>query len=168
MAFINAHRSLTTKTELDIFATPPTQNSVESGTTLCVRPISSLTDASPIEFLIPGSGDEYIDLAHTTLHLIAKIILDEPKVEKDVMNIAPVNNWMHSIFSQVDIYLNQKCITPPSNNYNYRAYIENLLNYGSDAKSSHLSSIVWEKDTAGKMDAVAISGDSANTGKGGL
>lgn len=164
MAFINAHRSLTTKTELDIFATPPTQNSVESGTTLCVRPISSLTDASPIEFLIPGSGDEYIDLAHTTLHLIAKIILDEPKVEKDVMNIAPVNNWMHSIFSQVDIYLNQKCITPPSNNYNYRAYIENLLNYGSDAKSSHLSSIVWEKDTAGKMDAVAISGDSANTG----
>lgn len=78
MAFINAHRSLTTKTELDIFATPPTQNSIDSGTTLCVRPISSLTDASPIEFLVPGSGDEYIDLAHTTLHLVAKIIPDDP------------------------------------------------------------------------------------------
>lgn len=36
MAFISSHRSMTTKTELDIFATPPTQNSVESGTTLCV------------------------------------------------------------------------------------------------------------------------------------
>lgn len=164
MAFINSHRSLTTKTELDIFATPPTQNSIDSGTTLCVRPISSLTDASPIEFLIPGSGDEYIDLAHTTLHLVAKIILDDPKPKDDDVNIAPVNNWLHSIFSQVDIYLNQKCITPPSNNYNYRAYIENLLNYGSDAKNSHLSSIVWEKDVAGLMDNLSITGNSGNTG----
>lgn len=164
MAFINSHRNLTTKTELDIFATPPTQNSIESGTTLCVRPISSLTDASPIEFLIPGSGEEYIDVAHTTLHLVAKIKPDEIEATKDnekkQPNIGPINNFLHSIFSQVDIYLNQKCITPPSNNYNYRAYIENLLNYGSDAKNSHLSSVIWEKDIAGKMDTI----DTGNTG----
>lgn len=155
MAFINSHRNMTTKTELDIFATPPTQNSVESGTTLCVRPISSLTDVSPIEFLIPGSGEEYIDLAHTTLHLIAKIKVDDSIEKGQEANIAPINNLLHSIFSQVDIHLNQKCITPPSNNYNYRAYIENLLNYGSDAKNSHLSSVIWEKDVSGKMDTLA-------------
>lgn len=172
MAFINSHRNLTTKTELDIFATPPTQSSVDSGTTLCVRPISSLTDASPIEFLIPGSGEEYIDLAHTTLHIVARVIADQipssttttTNATPEEPNIAPVNNWLHSIFSQVDIFLNQKCITPPSNNYNYRAYIENLLNYGSDAKNSHLSSIVWVKDVAGKMDEVKITGSSINTG----
>lgn len=169
MAFINSHRHLTTKSELDIFATPPTQNSIESGTTLCVRPISSLSDASPIEFLIPGSGEEYIDLAHTTLHLIAKIKVDDPiTTEKDgkeaPFNVAPVNNFLHSIFAQVDIYLNQKCITPPSNNYNYRAYIENMLNYGSDAKASHLTSVIWEKDTAGKMDNLDIVGTSYNAG----
>lgn len=165
MAFISAHKNLTTKTELDIFATPATQTSVDSGTTLCVRPISSLTDASPIEFLIPGSGEEYIDLAHTTLHLVARVKHDEiPTTGAGDVNIAPVNNWLHSIFSQVDIFLNQKCITPPSNNYNYRAYIENLLNYGSDAKNSHLSSILWAKDDAGKMDEVKITGALSNNG----
>lgn len=165
MAFISAHKNLTTKTELDIFATPATQTSVDSGTTLCVRPISSLTDASPIEFLIPGSGEEYIDLAHTTLHLVARVKHDEiPTTGAGDVNIAPVNNWLHSIFSQVDIFLNQKCITPPSNNYNYRAYIENLLNYGSDAKNSHLSSILWAKDDAGKMDEVKIAGALSNNG----
>lgn len=165
MAFINLHKNMTTKTELDIFATPPTQNSIDSGTTLCVRPISSLTDASPIEFLIPGSGEEYIDLAHTTLHLVAKIKVDDTiSKDKDAKpaNIAPVNNFLHSIFSQVDIHLNQKCITPPSNNYNYRSYIENLLNYGCDAKNSHLSSVIWEKDMAGKMDTLDVV--NGNTG----
>lgn len=166
MAFINSHRNLTTKTELDIFATPPTQNSIESGTTLCVRPISSLTDASPIEFLIPGSGEEYIDLAHTTLHLVVKIKTDETIPKDKVNDIAPVNNFLHSIFSQVDIYLNQKCITPPSNNYNYRAYIENLLNYGSDAKYSHLSSVIWEKDIAGNMDNSNVDDKAASCNTG--
>lgn len=164
MAFINSHRTMTTKTELDIFATPSTQNSVESGTTLCVRPISSLTDASPLEFLIPGSGEEYIDLAHTMLHLVAKIKVDDNSDSKKEANIAPVNNFLHSIFTQVDIHLNQKCITPPSNNYNYRAYIENLLNYGSDAKNSHLSSVLWEKDIAGKMDNLDTIASICNTG----
>lgn len=166
MAFISSHRNLTTKTELDIFATPPTQNSIESGTTLCVRPISSLTDASPIEFLIPGSGEEYIDLAHTTLHLVVKIKTDETIPKDKVNDIAPVNNFLHSIFSQVDIYLNQKCITPPSNNYNYRAYIENLLNYGSDAKYSHLSSVIWEKDIAGNMDNSNVDDKAASCNTG--
>lgn len=159
MAFINSHVNFTTKSELDIFATPPTQNSIESGTTFCYRPLSVLSGASPIEFIIPNSGDEYIDLAHTTIHISAKIIVDDDAlVANQKPIIAPVNNWLHSIFSQVDIFLNQKCITPPSNNYNYRAYIENLLNYTDNAKSSHLTAGMWYKDEAGKMN------DSGNSG----
>lgn len=153
MAFINTHRGVTTKSELDIFATPPTQTSIESGATLCYRPVSTLSDTSPIEFLVSASGDEYIDLAHTTLHIIAKIVPDTKPTEtaSTLPNIAPVNNWIHSMFSQVDVYLNQKCITPPSNNYAYRAYIENLLNYGDLAKKSHLTAGLWYEDDAGKF-----------------
>lgn len=155
MAFINSHKNITTKTELDIFATPPTQNSIESGATLCYRPISSLRDASPIEFIVSASGDEYIDLAHTTIQIFAKIHVDGTVAAGSTADIAPVNNWLHSMFSQVEVYLNQKCVTPPSNNYNYRAYLEHLLNYGNDAKSSHLTTSMWYKDTAGKMGPVA-------------
>lgn len=151
MAYINSHSNITTKTELDIFATPPTQNSVEGGTTFCYRPLSVLSGTAPIEFIVPSSGDEYIDLAHTTLHITVKVQADEVLPENTELEAGPVNNWLHSLFSQVDIHLNQKCITPPSNNYNYRAYIENLLNYTDNAKKSHLTAGMWHKDTPGNM-----------------
>lgn len=153
MAYINTHRTPTVKSELDIFAVPPTQTSVESGAIQCYRPVSALTGTSPIEFLVPGSSEEYIDLAHTTIHILVRII--PGKLEKDeVANIAPVNNFLHSMFSQVDVYLNQKNVCPPSSHYNYRAYIENLLNYGEDAKNSHLQTALWYKDTANYMDSL--------------
>lgn len=113
MAFINSHKDVSTKSELDIFATPPTQTSIESGATLCFRPISVLSDTSPIEFLVTASGDEYIDLAHTTLHIIAKVKPVTSLAAGTEAQFAPVNNWLHSLFSQVDVYLNQKCISPP-------------------------------------------------------
>jgi hypothetical protein len=158
MAFINQHTSLSLKTELDLFALPPTQNSVEYGHYTTYRPLAPLTNDSPIEFVVAGTSDEYIDLAHTMIYLQVKIIKNEnpPLIEggrRSVHNVAPVNNWLHSMFTQVDVYLNQKSITPPSNNYNYRAYIENLLNYGKDAKKTHLQSSFWYKDTAEHMEA---------------
>lgn len=151
MAFINSHSNVTTKSELDIFATPPTQNRIESGSTFCYRPLSVLSGSAPIEFVIPSSGDEYIDLAHTTLRIVAKLIIDEKMGADKVAEVAPANNWLHTMFSQIDVYLNQKCITPPSNNYNYRAYIENLLNYTDNAKKSHLTAGMWYRDEPGKM-----------------
>lgn len=163
MAFLNLHKTATTKSELDIFAVPPTQNSVESGQMQCYRPFSTLSDNSPIEFLVPGHGDEYIDLTHTMIYITAKINIKDSANEKsasDEANVAPINNWLHSMFSQVDIYLNQKCITPPSNCYNYRSYVENLLNYGDDAKTTHLATNFWYQDTAGNMDKT----DTANAG----
>lgn len=73
--------------------------------------------------------------------------------DSDVM-IGPVNNLLHSMFTQVDVYLNQKLVSPPNNAYAYRSYIETLLNYGPAASGSHLTSSLWYLDTAGYMDSV--------------
>ena len=70
--------------------------------------------------------------------------------------MAPVNNWLHSLFSQVDVYLSGTLVTPSTNTYPYRAYIETLLSYGSEAKETQLTSQLWYKDTAGRMDSVKI------------
>lgn len=43
-------------------------------------------------------------------------------------------------------------MSSPGNTYAYRSYIETLLNYGPDAKTSHLTSALWYTDTAGHMD----------------
>ena len=40
-----------------------------------------------------------------------------------VLPVGPVNNWLHSLFSQVDVYLNGTLVTPSTNTYAYRAYM---------------------------------------------
>lgn len=159
MAYINSHKSPTAKTELDIFAVPPTQSSVESGIIQCFRPISALTDTSPIEFIIPASSEEYIDLSHTTINLSVRIITTGENVV-----CAPINNFLHSMFSQVDVFLNQRNVCPPSSHYGYRSYIEKLLNYGYEAKSTHLQTDLWYKDDAGQMATLTDTDAARNKG----
>lgn len=159
MAYVNSHRSPTIKTELDLFAVPPTQSSVESGAIQCYRPVSALTANAPIEFIIPPSNEEYLDLAHTTLHVTVKI-----NRATNAQNVAPVNNFLHSMFSQVDVFLNQRNVSPPSTRYSYRSYIEKLLNYGHEAKNTHLQTDLWFKDTPGQMDRITVEDQSSNQG----
>ena len=110
----------------------------------------ALTDDSPIEFAVPGQGDEYIDLAHTMLSIHAQIMPSNVGAWRNEFKawdgITPVNNLLHSLFSQVDVYLNQKLVSPPNNTYAYRAHIGTLLNYGPAAKKSHLTSVLWYDD----------------------
>lgn len=160
MAFLHHNSCECIKSELDLFALPSTQTSIEGGQWIHYSPISSLTDDGPIEFVVPGNGDDYIDLSHTLLHIKAKVQNSDASNIRSGTSVAPVNNWLHSLFSQLDIYLNQKLVSPPNNTYGYRAYIETLLNYGTAAKKSHLTCGLWYKDTASKMNSC----DSSNTG----
>lgn len=155
MAFLHTHSCECVKSELDLFSVPPTQATIENSHWIHYKPISSLTRNSPIEFHVPGNNDEYLDLAHTMLRIKAKIVNDSPITADNQAGAAlvgPVNNFLHSIFSQVDVSLNQKLVSPTSNNYAYRAYIETLLNYSEEAKKSHLGTVLWCDDTAGSMD----------------
>lgn len=154
MSFIHQKSCECVKTELDLFSLPPTQTSIENGKWVQYKPVASLTDDSPIEFVVPGHGDEYTDLSHTLLQVVASIENADgsPVSNADKDAVGPVNNWLHSLFSQVDVYMNQKLVSPQNNTYAYRAYIETLLNYGVDAKSSHLTTVLWADDTAGHMD----------------
>ena len=77
--------------------------------------------------------------------------------------VAPVNNWLHTLFSQVDVYLNDTLVTPSSNSYPFRSYVETLLRYGAEAKKTQLTSQLWYKDTAGHM-----AGTTINAGNLGL
>ena len=68
-------------------------------------------------------------------------------------SIAPINNFLHSLFRQVDVYLNGKQVTPAMGTYAYRAYLETLLNYDVSSKGSQLTSAMYYKDTAGEMES---------------
>jgi hypothetical protein len=78
------------------------------------------------------------------------------------IQVGPSNLWMHALFSQVEVFLNNKLVTPSSTAYPYRTYIETILNFSKDAKDSHLTSALFYK--AGKMDVVNPLAQDANTG----
>ena len=156
MAFVHRQSCEGVKSELDLFGVPPTQTSIEDAQWVEHQPMASLESGGPIEFLLPGSGDTYLDLASSYLHVQAKVTKGNGTPLDPDNAVAPVNNWLHSLFSQVDVYLNGTLVTPSTNTYPYCAYIETLLSYGSEAKETQLTSQLWYKDTAGRMDAVNI------------
>ena len=145
------------KSELDLFSVPPTQVEMEKGFWEDIDPITSIAASDTIEFLCAANSGVYTDLASSYLHVKAKITAaDGANLDADVQ-VGPVNLWLHALFSQVEVFLNNKLVTPSSTAYPYRAYIETILNFSKDAKDSHLTSALFYKDKAGKMDSVVVS-----------
>ena len=73
MAFVHRQSCEGVKTELDLFTVPPTQNCIAESHVVEHQPMASLDSGGPIEFFIPGSGDDYMDLANTMLHVQVKV-----------------------------------------------------------------------------------------------
>ena len=154
MSYVHPFSKRCDKSEIDLFSVPPTQQSLERGRWIGYAPLSSVENTdSPINFLVTGT-DKYIDLSKTILTVTGKIVKDNESVldGANQTSVAPVNNFLHSLFKQVDVYLNGKQVTPAMGTYAYRAYIETLLNYDVSAKESQFSSALYYKDTATKMD----------------
>ena len=127
------------RSELELFSLPPLQLAVEDGQWVEYNPVSSITSGAPIEFVVTGGSEEYIDLSKTLIEVKAVIKELSGEIAPKTKHIAPVNNTLHSLFSQVDVSLNDVPVSSSTTTYPYRAYIENHLNYGSDAKDSRLS-----------------------------
>lgn len=154
------------KSELDIFSALPVQSNILKTEEVSYKPIASLDNSSVLEFVSLGHGDTYRDLSSIYLRLKVQLIklkngkevpytgdekwktknADGSEVESTATAVGVVNNIMHSLFRQCTIYLNGKPIAQTDNNYHFRAYIENLLNYGKDAASTHLESVGWYLD----------------------
>ena len=164
MSFAHEMSCECTKSELDIFSVPPTQTSMEQGSWVEYHPLTTVTNGSPIEFDISASGEDYIDFANTLLYVKTKITAPNGTDLADDAAVGPVNLFLHSLFSQVDISLNGTLITASTNTYPYRAMMETLLSYGEDAKRSQLTSSLFYKDQAGRMDSVDFADGAANKG----
>ena len=166
MSYVHPFSKRCDKSEIDLFSVPPTQQSLERGRWIDYAPLSSVENPdSAITYLIAGT-DEYIDLSKTILTVTGKITAEggATLTGGNQTSVAPVNNFLHSLFKQVDVYLNGKQVTPAMSTYAYRAYIETLLNYDVSAKKSQFTSALYYKDTATKMDeAGSLPGSSPKT-----
>jgi len=78
------------------------------------NPISSLADGTAIEYVVGGSGQDYIDLQNSTDKSTTSTSTDN--IDKS-NNVGPINLWLHSLFSEVDMKLNDTLITSSNNTY---------------------------------------------------
>jgi len=161
MAFVHPQSCECTKSELDLFIVPPTQTSIESGTFVEYNPIATISQGTPIEFSITGAGQDYLDLSNTQLYVRAQIVRANNEVIEAVDHVGPTNLFLHSLFSEVDITLNETLLTASNNIYAYRSYLETLLSYCTGAKTSQLTSALYYKDTASHFENANPHDDAA-------
>jgi hypothetical protein len=140
------------KSELDIFEPPATQTSLDKAVWHECPPVSQPVGHSPVQFHISGSGDDYIDLMNTLLYVRVRIVDKHGAAVKPSDKAAPVNNLMHSLFSQIEVSLNNNIVEHLNSLYPYRSIMSTLMNYGSEAAKGQLQGVLFSKDTAGSMD----------------
>ena len=142
--------------EFDILAPKPVQSAILGTDVAHYKPIATV-DQNDLEFLIPRDTETYIDL-DIKLFVRGKIIGADGKDLDDSDFTVGTNNFFHFLFSQCSISLNGVNITPASELFPYRSYLESLLTYGSDAANSHLTNAYWYLD-----EGDVLAGDPTST-----
>lgn len=154
--------------QFDLWAVPSTQISAERDVESDHRPMSSVSQESPIEFQITTARDEYLNFAETYLYLKCRVKLNKDgemsPTSADWDTVIPTQYFMHSIFKQVDLYINGKSITHAPQEYNYKAYLEALLGFCDDAKKSYLTASLWMSDSERNKEIRPLS-DTSPIGK---
>ena len=149
MSIVSESSPVTTLAEYDLFGLPAVHTTVESTIQTEHRPISILNSGGHIEFNVPTAINEYIIPNETYLHVKLRVILnntDKTDVANDWNNVSIVNNFLNSLFQQIDFCVGDTQITTSLQTHAFKSYFENLLNYGEEAKKSFLSASGWFND----------------------
>ena len=147
-----------TKTEVAYDAVPLRQVVVVDSYTSYHGPLAALSDNAPMQFVVQGSGADYYDPSDMRLKLKVKLIKVGDDAIANTDDVAPINDIANTMFSQVDVVLNDTVISQSTNMYPYKAYLSNLLGNSDDIKQTQLYMEGWETDLPGKFDAADNTG----------
>ena len=132
---------------MDFKSIPDTLDAIERVQYVEYRPLNQVSAQSPIDIVIPGSGD-YIDLSRSMLHVKFKIVRSDGTAMTDTDYVSMVNLSLESMFNQVEVYLNSTLVSPSVNLFPYCAMIDTLFKYGINTKATRLKSLGYYHDTA--------------------
>jgi len=147
--------------QLQLFAPKQFPQELFGNEYISIDPYRPLTDKStgPLEFVLKENKD-YIDLQQTVLRIKVKIANDDDKaiaapVAPGDDHVAFVNNAMHSLFSDVILYINDKRVEGGDRMYPYKAYMNTIFRYSKEVQEGQLFSSGFIRDDHTKMDDVA-------------
>ena len=139
--------------DLALFSLPPMNVAEDKVMWVEHLPTFGKDGKTSIQFHIPGTGNQYTDLSKTDLCLKVAIVhkngdffTQQEDNGKTIQSAIPIDNVLHSLFSMVDIKLNNTLVSTSGTNYMYKSYIENVLNYNKNARDIQMSMIGYTGD----------------------
>ena len=138
---------------LDLFSFPALHTAIEDSEYVEHRPLAALGSDGPVEFVVSG-GSPYLDLSQSYLRVKVKVVKPNGDNIEAGQQVVPANLTLHSMWSDVTVFVGGVEVSNCSGAYPYLAYLQTLLSYGKDAKQSHLQAAMWYADTAAHFDKV--------------
>jgi hypothetical protein len=149
MALVNEMSPVTALPELDLFASATVQTSIESTRSYEVRPVSQLNTGGHYEFIIHNAANEYVRPDDITLSATMRVNLlkrgSTPTID-DWKLLSLSNNFLNSLWSQVDLIIGDVQITQSLQTYPYKSYIDLILGAKKDSIRSFLHLSGFYKD----------------------
>ena len=125
---------------LDMFKVPPTDLSMASRRYVKINKFN--TGINPVNFQVDPQ-DDFIDLSESYFEVEFVVKKDNAGnlVAGDVIGLA--NNLAHTLFRQINVRLNGTLISPQTDTYHYKAFIEAALNHDRDDGSTIMTPEGW-------------------------
>ena len=99
-----------------------------------IFPINSLNEAS-IEFQLETDRNIFLDLQEIALSLKFSVLKGNRKIE-DADDVYLVNNFLHSLFLNVGVYLNNEQVHTSNGLYPHKAFLSNELSGTKERKEA--------------------------------
>ena len=130
----------TVNSNLAIFDEHAVQTDIRSSKIVDYCP-RNVENTGPLEFIIPGSGVEYIDVSKVDVNIKFKIL------KADGSNIAAadevgLNNLaVATIFRDVSLFIGNTQIEGGQQDYSYKSYFHNVMQFHTSAQQSQMQGI---------------------------
>lgn len=156
MAYIQAGSAPVISEENQLFTLPNTLSESFESFDLELGPTTSVTDSSYVEFEVTASESEFILMSAIRFRCyftIKKQVVDTTTHIATMENIADAdtisvcNNLVSSLWRTVEVSIEDKTVTSPTNMYGYRALLENLIGYSPRGGDAVLSCGIWKVDS---------------------
>ena len=126
--------------KLNFFTSPPTDVGQLSYRHIPISPFT--TGINPVDFQIDAQS-EYLDLSRSYVEMEVALKLHDGTNILAASNLWPANNLAHTFFRQVNIKFNGTLISPQTDTYHYKAYLEALLNNDRADGKTILAPQLW-------------------------
>lgn len=157
--------------EADFFTAPIIDDTAELARECIYSPMQSLNQQGQLTFVIPGEAGYYID--PNTIRLVGKFCVKTINNENALValtedNTVSIANLIgSSLFNSITCTMNGINVSfVETANTHYKAYLQNVATYCSDAANTHMIASGFLMDTAGSFDThnAASSGNLTRAG----